>query len=146
MAVDWTQIAMQWTPAREYAAHNPVRVVVAAARFEAAYQAHGLYLPNDQDPTAYKCARFAEFAARTPAEQIACPTVLFRNTTSGVQVRFIQGRHRYRVVCGAGCTEIVVATWGRKSLWFGMDAGIITRFMDNPGHIRPVKIRQGAAA
>ena len=145
MGIDMTQIAMEWTPAREHWAHHPLRVVVDVARFETAYQAHALYLPDDQDPTAFKCGRFREFAARTPPEQIWAPSVIFRNTADGVQARFVQGRHRYRVVRDAGCTEIVIVTWGRKSLWFGREAGIITRFVDTPAYIRPVKVRAVAA-
>ena len=144
MAIDYTDLAMRWTAGSEYRAFRPIRCVVDVPRFEEAYRRHRLHLPNDQDPTAWKCERFAQFAATRPPEAIDAPTVLFRHTADGVQARFIQGRHRYRVVRDAGCKEIVVVTWGRKSLWFGMTRNIIVRCLDEVGHIRPVKIRNAA--
>ena len=138
-------IAMRWTAPRKHARRNPIRCVVDMARFDQAYQRHRLYLPKDRDPTAWKCDQFRQFAATVEPEEIRAPTVLFRSAPGGVQVRFIQGRHRYRVMHDAGLSRLVVVTWGRKSLWFGMVNNIIIECLDRVGHIKPVKSRRTAA-
>jgi hypothetical protein len=135
--VDLQHVAMNWRAPGEHGKRGPVRCVVDVERFHEAYAAHPCYLPPERDPKWYKDTRFLRFAQNTPAEQIEAPTVFFVRNPCGVHVRFIQGRHRYRVAREAGCSEIVVVTWGRKSLWFGMTANIITRCLDHVGHIKP---------
>jgi len=136
------KIALSMCTEPLYGRHGALRCVVDVALAEAAYRRHRLYLTPENDPCLWKIARFERYAACTRPDYIHAPVVLFCNTAEeGVQLRFIEGRHRFGVLRDAGVKEMIMTTWGRKSFWFGRESGIITRFVADPGYIRPVKCK-----
>ena len=128
----------------QYMGMRPVRFLVSVEAFEEGYRRHRIYLTDRNDPKPWKFPRFEEWAPKVPPAAIHAPVVLFVMHPGGVQVRFLEGRHRYATLRDAGVKDLVCVSWGRKSLWFGIVSGIIKQFIDNPGYIKPVKLRNVA--